>query len=203
MEQITDKKSDRRIRKTKKALRDGLTSLMYTKSMKDITVKELTDEVDLNRGTFYLHYNDIFDMIEQLETELISEFEKALSSYTPEVISGPPYPLLENVFEFLKENADLCTVLLSNNGDIAFVNKVKDIVCQKCFHDWFVMLPAYSTKHFDYLYSFILSGCIGLFETWLTNGLKETPKEMSTLAADMILFGLNMYFLDSEKRPDV
>ena len=60
-----DKKStavDRRIRRTRTLLRQGLIQLMATKDIKDISVKELSDLADINRGTFYLHYNDIFDM---------------------------------------------------------------------------------------------------------------------------------------------
>lgn len=190
---LMDKKMDRRIRKTKSALRDGLTTLMKEKSIKDITVKELTDTVDLNRGTFYLHYKDIFDMVEQVEAELMDDFIDALSAYTPANSNCPPYPLLENIFMFLGENAELCTVLLSSNGDIAFVNKIKDIVREKCFHDWFILISVQDSNHFEHLYSFILSGCIGLFETWLKTGFKETPQEMATLAADMILYGFSKY----------
>ena len=54
---------DRRVRKTKKLLLDGLTQLMQTKDVSEISVKELSDLVDINRGTFYLHYRDIFDML--------------------------------------------------------------------------------------------------------------------------------------------
>lgn len=52
---------DRRVRKTKKQLRECLTRLLKEKKVQDITVRELTDMADLNRGTFYLHYRDVFD----------------------------------------------------------------------------------------------------------------------------------------------
>ena len=65
------KKIDRRIRKTRKQLQDGFTSLLLEKSIKDITVKELCDKVDLNRGTFYLHYKDIYYISEKMENQLL------------------------------------------------------------------------------------------------------------------------------------
>ena len=49
-------KEDRRIRRTKRLLRQALAELMNEKDFKDITVKEITDRADLNRGTFYFHY---------------------------------------------------------------------------------------------------------------------------------------------------
>ena len=60
------KTEDRRVRRTKKLLQQGLTELMERKPVKDITVRELADLTDLNRGTFYMHYRDVFDMLDQV-----------------------------------------------------------------------------------------------------------------------------------------
>ena len=62
----TEKKEDRRVRRTKKLLSQGLIELMQHKQVKDITVRELAERVDVNRGTFYLYYRDIFDLLERL-----------------------------------------------------------------------------------------------------------------------------------------
>ena len=62
-----EKKSDRRIRRTKALLRHGLAQLMSEKSVNEVTVKELVDLVDINRSTFYLHYTDIYNMLEKVE----------------------------------------------------------------------------------------------------------------------------------------
>ena len=60
---------DRRVRKTKKALRQGLVSLLEKKNLKDVTVRELTDAVDLHRGTFYVHYRDIYELYDRMWQE--------------------------------------------------------------------------------------------------------------------------------------
>jgi AcrR family transcriptional regulator len=171
MEKNIEATTDRRIRKTKKALRDGLTKLMLEKSIKDISVKELTEEVDLNRGTFYLHYRDIFDMVEQIETEMMKEFVNVMESHHPTKLGGEPLRLLQDIFNFLKENATMCDALLSSNGDIAFVNKVKDVVRNKCQNDWFRLFNPKKSDRFEYYYDFFISGCLGMFQTWLKNGL--------------------------------
>ena len=66
-------KTDRRVRKTKNQLKLGLAKLMQQKSIKEITVKELVNEVDINRSTFYLHYTDIYDLLHSIEDELTIE----------------------------------------------------------------------------------------------------------------------------------
>ena len=70
--------TDRRVRKTKALLLKGLMQLMETKDIRDISVKELSDLVDINRSTFYLHYSDIYDMLAQIENELFIEFNDIL-----------------------------------------------------------------------------------------------------------------------------
>ena len=183
---------DRRIRKTKNALKEGLIELMLEKSINDISVKELTERVDLNRGTFYLHYKDIFDLLEKLEEEILQEFTKILDSYPLDVIYEHPLPLLEEVFLFLKNNSSMFTVLLSNNGDIYFINKIKSIIKNKCFTTWGLIFNNKESYIFDYFYSYTLSGFIGLFSCWLNNGLKESPEEMALLAEKFILNGLDV-----------
>ena len=90
------KKTDRRIRKTKAQLRQGLAELLQEKSLKEITVKELTDKVDINRSTFYLHYSDIYDMMEKIENELIEEIEEL-------VRTRPVNPFNESSLKVLEE----------------------------------------------------------------------------------------------------
>ena len=51
-------KMDRRVRKTRALLLQGLVKMLETHDIQDISVKELTELVDINRGTFYLHYDE-------------------------------------------------------------------------------------------------------------------------------------------------
>lgn len=64
---MKQKSENRSVRRTKKLLINHLIGLLKQKPINQISVKELTDLCDLNRGTFYLYYKDIYDMIEKLE----------------------------------------------------------------------------------------------------------------------------------------
>ena len=187
-----EKKIDRRIRKTRKQLQDGFISLLLEKSIKDITVKELCDKVDLNRGTFYLHYKDIYDMADQLENELFDRLENVLSNHPSSQLKDEPFPLLLDLFILIKETAPFCTVLLGNNGDIAFFNKLKSVLRDKCFSHWMELFNTDKVDKFEYFYNFIVSGSIGIVESWLKNGLKESPEEISAIVCDIILNGVDI-----------
>ena len=192
MEGIKEKKTDRRIRKTKQQLQEGFIHLRKTKSIKYITVKELCELTDLNRGTFYLHYKDIYDLSEQMENEIILKFEEALNSYSVDGETSPQ-TIMCKAFEIIKENADFCTCLLSNTGEMTFFNKLKTIIRDGCFQYWTELFSKpKKVETFDYFFNFMLYGCIGIIESWLNSGLKESPQEMAQLASKVMLNGVTV-----------
>ena len=107
-------KVDRRVRKTKAQLRAGLARLMQKKSIKEITVKELVEEVDINRSTFYLHYTDIYQMLESIEAELMDEVSHLVEDYPLDPLNNKEssYPFIEQIFTILDNNKDICIALL-------------------------------------------------------------------------------------------
>lgn len=190
-----EKKIDRRVRKTKQQLQDGFIQLRKKKDLKDITVKELCELTDLNRGTFYLHYKDIYDLSEQLESSLFISLQDVLDKHSLDYennLTNSPEHLLRDILQLIKDNADFCTMLLSDTGEITFINKLKklvlDIVFKKCIN----IFDFNKEEHFTYSYNFILYGCIGIIDSWLLNGLKESPEEIAQLTSKMILDGINL-----------
>ena len=186
------KKVDRRVRKTKRQLRQALTVLLQEKPIKDITVREIADMVDINRGTFYLHYKDVFDMLEQIENHIFEEFNDLIRAHPPAEDQGKPLPLLTDVFTYFAANADMAIALMGPNGDQAFIDKLKDLVKERCFYDWMQVYSSSNSKNFAYFYAFVVYGCIGLFQNWLETGMKETPEEMAALAEQIILNGVKV-----------
>lgn len=189
---MAEKKVDRRVRKTKRQLRAALTELMKEKPIQAIKVREIAELVDINRGTFYQHYRDIYDMLYQIEDELFSEFNQIVAE--SEVSDAPEdsLPFLIKIFTFLKDNSDLTIALMGTNGDPVFVDKVKALIKERCIHDWMQTYKKAATSNFEYYYAFVVSGCIGLFQVWLENGTKESPEELADLVMQMILKGVKV-----------
>ena len=185
---MESKKMDRRVRKTRMQLRAGLTQLMRQKPIKDITVRELAQLGDINRCTFYLHYRDIYDMVEQVEQEVFAEFETLVSAHPPREIQNKPLPMLLDLYTFFSDNADLCAAFLGGNGDITFVNKIIGLIRDRVLEYW-LQERKFSPEQFDYYFSFMASGCIGMIREWFRRDMLETPAEMAELTEKMILCG--------------
>jgi len=183
------KKIDRRVRKTKRQLQTGFIELLQEKSIHKITVRELSDLVDINRGTFYLHYKDVFDMLDQIENKLAEDFLDILSHYPSLLEESNVYPLLVEVFSFIKLNEGMMRVVFCENRSPVFLDHLKSSVKQRYFGDWkrihFVKAPF----EVDYFFSYFISGCIGLITLWLETEMKETPQQLAKLTERMILNG--------------
>ena len=85
---MTGQKVDKRVARTKTRLKEGLADLMTEKSIQEITVKELVAHVHINRSTFYLHYSDISNMLENVKQELIEEIAEVMGNFTS---AGQPF----------------------------------------------------------------------------------------------------------------
>lgn len=185
----TEKKEDRRVRRTKKLLNQGLIELMQQKQVKDITVRELADLVDVNRGTFYLYYRDIFDMLERLEEELFEQLNAVILAHKGEPILTHARPMLKDLFRIVAENKEICSVLLSDNGDIKFLQKLSDVIQEKLRMDWLNGYVENETE-FEYRYAFGALGFIGLLRTWLHRDCAESADDMAAFADSLIRQGI-------------
>ena len=177
---------DRRVKRTKKAMTEAFAKLLLEKPLNNISVREIAEIADINRGTFYLHYRDVYDMAEHLQNEIFDKFNEIVDNHEPKNSSDYLFPLLAELFNLLSENAALAKVLISKNGDAVFVDKLKQVIREKCFVNIREELNIKNDDEFDFFYNYIVSGCIGICSAWLNNGMKEEPKEMALLAERLI-----------------
>ena len=184
-----EKKEDRRVRRTKKLLTQALTQLMQKKQINEITVKELTDLADMNRGTFYLYYKDIYDMLEKIEDGIFEALEEITSLHEHDNMAAQTKPILLDLFRFIAENQEMCRVLLSPHGDMNFLHRLNGVVREKCLEIWPANQENQSEADFEYHYSFVMFGCAGLIRAWVNRNCQESAVQMAEMADAMIRRG--------------
>lgn len=183
--------NDSRVRRTKKLIRQGLTELAKTKNITKITVKELTDLIDINRGTFYLHYNDIFDLVGSLENELYDEFSQIIESITIEALKESPVAVLEKCCIFVKRNADVFSMLVGEHGDAQFVYKIGTLTNDKIYEIFSKIYPEMSLERYDLAYEYCKYGIMGLIYAWLSKHPEAEPRQVAELWFNMLSMGLS------------
>lgn len=180
-----EKKVDRRVIKTRKQLKKGLAALMKEKSVNQITVKELVEEVDINRSTFYLHFKDIQDLLREIEENMEAQIKRAIEEHP--IVSGNEnaFYFIEDMFRVLDEEREISKALIGPNGDMEFIHRIERIIKENSRGTLEKMFPG-KKEDLKYFYAFCLSGCLGLVKVWLNEGEEKSPEEMAQMTFNMI-----------------
>ena len=181
---------DHRTRVTKMLIRRAFTDLLRVKPVQSISIKELCEKAGVNRGTFYAHYASVHDLLMQMEDEMLAEINEVLSSLLP--TDGGDVSSLRistELFQCLKDNADLCTVTLGDFGDKSFAMRMLNMGWEKCFEAYSRYFRGASPKQIAYFYAFVSEGCIGLLRRWLREGMTTSAEEIAAMAERLMLYG--------------
>ncbi|MBQ6453924.1 MAG: TetR/AcrR family transcriptional regulator [Coriobacteriales bacterium] len=190
-----DKNDNKRVKRTKRALRDALTELMEQKGFERVSVCDITDAAHVNRGTFYSHYSDKNDLLRQCEDQLmedISAIQMKHADALPRMLMDvatkqTPPPVIVDLYSYLQENKRFVRVLLSDNGDPAFVPRMKAVLRSNVVN---LVLHYDPNANVDdpiggYYFAFCTEAQLGILRHWLETGAKETPLEMARIIMEI------------------
>lgn len=193
------KKVDRRVRKTKSQLRTGLARLMQEKGIGEITVKELVNEVDINRSTFYLHYSDIPALLREIEDDMMEEMERAVREHPIKEDSTSRF--IEDIFRVLNENREISRALIGPHGDLGFVRRIEKLL-EENSSEFLAQLFPERVQDMKYFYSYCLNGCLGFVKTWLEDGEAKPPEYAADLTFRMVVSSMKAFYETAEDVSD-
>lgn len=194
-ETVSPSFQDRRIVKSKKALRSALISLMETKGFEAITVNDLCSAADLNRGTFYNHFSDKEDLLATLEDEVMDDISRiqsemgtlAVRDVMAYCVAKKPLPFLITLFDYLREQGDFFHAVLGPGGDSRFGSRLRDSVCTNLIQG--VLHKKYRNDpdpFVGYYLSFYASAYLGVITRWIETGMKEDSEQMARIAMRLL-----------------
>ncbi|MBY0099139.1 TetR/AcrR family transcriptional regulator [Mesobacillus maritimus] len=183
-------KLDRRIQYTRMILKESLMKLLKEKPISSITVKELCALADINRSTFYSHYSDQYDLLTQVEEEIIQDMNETLLNYNINQ-DEESFQMIEKIVEYVAANSDICETLFSENGDPSFKKRVMMLAHDYTVKSWMSSYPVDDSITSEYASLFAISGSIHILEIWLKNGMDKTPKEMAEIINNLTNKGLS------------
>lgn len=159
-----NKHADARTVRTKMLIKKAFAELIEQKEIEQITVKELSEKAGIHRGTFYIHYKDVYDIIEQTKQEMIDSLDETFKTINGKLDS--PIPLLDNLYELAKRDFWMYKAIIDAKWSGQYTKSVKQLITDKYFQ-----LNATSLNPKDkYLLSFVISGAIGMFQDWVLSG---------------------------------
>ncbi len=182
---------DRRIKYTKKIIKDTFISLISEKDIKKITVSEICKIADINRATFYRYYLDVYDLLDKIQEEFIDELKEPYIN-NPERVNSVKTFTKEILIVFL-ENKELVKVLFNTNNNIYFLNEVLEVAYQMCDTRWRHDIPNITQDEIDYAATFIFNGALGVVNYWVKNDFDRDIDELAYTIEELAYHGTKKY----------
>ncbi|MFA1822929.1 TetR/AcrR family transcriptional regulator C-terminal domain-containing protein [Virgibacillus oceani] len=186
-------KTDRRKIRTKKLLRKALVEVIAEKGVNQITVSALTDKADINRGTFYLHYMDAPDFLEQVKQEIWVALKQRMEKLNPYdyllfAAKKEPDPAMVKVISYFAEHADFFMAMLGPKGDPAFARQIMDLLKQNHISKIMNLQPdlgeAIVPK--DYLITYFAASNLSILLHWMETGMHQPPSAIALMITHIV-----------------
>lgn len=173
---------DRRVRKTKKAIHNVFCEMAKEKKLNEMTIKELCSQADINKSTFYLHYRDIYDLANSIQTSFVDNVCTVIDEYSYDTIIARAPEIWKRVAEkYFKDSNDVGMLMqrpgmsvmaqeLERRAIDTIMNKFVAAGMKKDSEDYF---------HHHLYVTFIINGYIGVLKEFDVSEMKDAMDEVS------------------------
>lgn len=186
---------DRRITRSKQALREALIELTEERGLDGFSASDLCAKAGLNRGTLYNNFGDKDGLLAALEGDVMADLERlqesmralSLKDVMRYRMAKKPLPFLIELFDYLREQGDFLHAVLGPKGDASFGPRVRDALCteiiQTILHERYRNNPE---PFVQYYVAFYASAYLGVITHWIDCGMKESSEDMARIAMKLL-----------------
>ncbi len=176
-----EKREDRRSAMTKRMLKDALIEILKETDIYHVSIRELCLRADVNRTTFYKHYGNQFDLLDDMVNDLLHLIETTIAEDKEKSAST-----IEKLLAFFERDIEFIRLLLNSNVDAEFPQKLFSLSIVANTIE--VMMSSVPKMRYEYVNRFVMFGMFEMLRYWLNKEDRESPKEM----ADIVLERLNL-----------
>lgn len=181
---------DRRVKYTKKVIKDTFLELLNKKDLNKITVSEICSIADINRATFYRYYLDIYDLFDKIQEEFVQKLKLAIVSNNHEYTISS---FCKGLLDVLIEDKNLAKLIFNINNNLIFLNDILEIAYTNCYNSWKKDFPNLSDEDIEYATIFIFNGALGIINFWIKNDFDKEIDEIANLIQDISYFGIKKF----------
>ncbi|ACV21473.1 TetR/AcrR family transcriptional regulator [Slackia heliotrinireducens] len=173
---------------TKAEFREAFLQLYATTPINKMTVGQVCERAGYNRGTFYLHYQDLYDVLEQIENDLLDGMtacvEACMKRLSQDSSKLSCIAACADVVAYYERNKDSIAILLGENGDPAFVHRLKNNL-KPLWRTYVVGESAErSEAELDLALEFALTGTLYMISEWLSDSRGVSAYRLAHLVYD-------------------
>ena len=169
------KKEDRRVIRTKKAIRSAFAKLLSEREYNDITVTDIAEEADINRKTFYNYYRNTEDLVADIESEAIAAFDAVLVDLKVADIVERPEQIVARIGDTVSKNLDFFHDFLVMSNNDALFSRIADSL-KKQIRKNLENQDKIDPIKAEVLSVYITSGTLSVYREWIRAG-EPRPRE--------------------------
>lgn len=171
---------NRRVKMTKRMMKEALIDLMDQKPLEKITVTEICKSADVNRSTFYAYYEDISALMLEIENEVLEHVTIYADNFN-DYSDKRMLEVFEEFFNYVKDNAKVFRVLVIRHDNSNFNRRMLDTVMEK----YKMSLEHNGELPAKYTYIYSVSGVIGIMGEWIDSGFAISSKKLAKMVWQM------------------
>lgn len=181
--------------RSRKLIMQAFIKLMQEKELEKITVTDVITLADINRGTFYAHYQDIRAVIEQIENDIIMKMTEFLNEFRYRNFFQNPLPLLLKIARCLEEDLEFYRILINSKGAEEFLIKLKNTFVSYMENNSDAPEKIKKTSEFNVRINFFAGGVINLYQLWFRGELDLSLNDLS-MEISKIISSSPLHFKD-------
>ena len=181
---------DRRVIRTKKAIRNAFAQLLSVKKLEDITVKDIAELADINRKTFYSYYSGVYMIVEETENELVETFEAAIRDLPLDRLVKEPYLLFSRLSAIINADMDFYEPLMKADRSSNLLTKVSGMLKQKV-RESYAAFSHVDEATFNVMVDFTFSGLFSVYQSWFNSERRQSIEEISRTLGILCFAGIN------------
>ena len=190
-----ERKPDRRVAKTKKAIRNAFAKLLCEKDIDKITIKDIADTADINRKTFYNYYSGVYELIDEIENEVVDNIEASIQGIEAEEYLKNPYRIFDKINETASQELDFYGYLMSMNSNVSLFSKIVDLLKEKTKAAILTKVDA-DKDRVSILIEYTISGMISAYKSWFNSDRKLSLEEVSNVIGHLFYNGISEFMGD-------
>lgn len=184
-----EKKTDRRVIKTKHAIFKAFVELLNEKDVNQITITDIAKKANINRKTFYNYYSDAYEVMEEIENLTVEAFINNMGTVKFTNMADFLTEIFIKFTETVNKDLEFFNLLFKTNNRSFLIVKIVDIL-KKYVQQRIEETETLDQKRFKVAVDLCVPGIISVYMNWFTNSYDYSIEELSSLLTDFILNGI-------------
>lgn len=186
------KTPDRRVLRTKRAIKSAFAQLLTEKNINDITVSDIAALADINRKTFYNYYAGVYAVVDEIEDDTIRRFDALLTEPDFEVNANRPYMIFKKLTDIINREPVFFRYLIAMDANVSLSTKMAEMLKARTK----AILLKYLTvdeSRLDLMLEFMVTGSVSVYRQWYNSDRREPLENISDSINLLIFHGLKGY----------